>query len=71
MNCTISKEGGFNENSIIFSALCRTCSVHAVQYKAYTSDEFLEPERSSYTWIRAPEKSTPPYALLVNLEGVG
>jgi hypothetical protein len=32
--------------------------------------EFLEPERSSYTWIRAPEKSTPPYTLLVILEGV-
>jgi hypothetical protein len=32
--------------------------------------EFLEPKRSYYTWIRAPEKSTPPYALLVILEGV-
>jgi hypothetical protein len=26
----------------------------------YSLAEFLEPERPSYTWIRAPEKSTPP-----------
>jgi hypothetical protein len=35
-----------------------------------TPAEFLEPEGSFYTWIRALEKSTPPYALLVILEGV-
>jgi hypothetical protein len=29
-------------------------------YSTNTLAEFLEPERSSYTWIRAPEKSTPP-----------
>jgi hypothetical protein len=46
------------------SALCtliRKAADSCVGEMFETIAEFLEPERSSYTWIRAPEKSTPPY----------